>query len=113
MVPLFKLALKYDTWKTKGDDVPLQELLPTMHDEIELVKETEGTLENYKKVSAEILLLRGSETEPLLRDTQDTLNKVLPNSNLVELEGLDHGSAQDYGKPEPIAQELRRFFSVD
>ena len=67
MVPLFKLALKYDAWKIKGDDVPLQELLPTMHDEIELVKETEGTLENYKNVSAEVLLLRGSKTEPLLR----------------------------------------------
>lgn len=110
MVPLFKLALKYDAWKTKGDDVPLQELLPTMHDEIELVKETEGTLENYKNVKSEVLLLRGSETEPLLRDTQDTLNKVLPNSKLIELEGLDHGSAQDYGKPEPIAQELIKFF---
>jgi pimeloyl-ACP methyl ester carboxylesterase len=110
MVPLFELALKYDSWKTKSDDVPLQELLPTMHDEIELVKETEGTLENYKNVSAEVLLLRGSKTEPLLSETQDALNDVLPNSKLVELEGLDHGSAQDYGKPEPIAQELKRFF---
>ena len=57
-----------------------------------------------------MLLLRGSKTEPLLSDTQDTLNEVLPKSNLVELEGLDHGSAQDYGNPEPIAQELKRFF---
>ncbi len=110
LVPIFKLALKLDAWKIKGDDVPLQELLPTLHNELEIVQKTEGTLENYKNVSAEVLLLRGSETEPLLRDTQDTLNKVLPHSNLIELQGLDHGSAQDYGSPEPIAQEIKRFF---
>ncbi len=110
ILPIFKLALKYDKWKVKGDDVPLQELLPTLHDELELVKKTEGTLENYKNISTEVLLLRGSKTEPLLRNTQDTLNEVLPNSKLVELEGLDHGSAQDYGNPKPIAQELKRFF---
>jgi len=110
LVPIFKLALKLDVWKVKGDDVTLQELLPTLHNELEIVQKTEGTLENYKNVSAEVLLLRGSETEPLLRDTQDTLNKVLPHSNLIELQGLDHGSAQDYGNPEPIAQELKRFF---
>lgn len=110
LVPIFKLALKLDSWKVKGDDVTLQELLPTLQNELEVVQQTEGSLENYKNVSAEVLLLRGSETEPLLRDTQNTLNKVLPHSNLIELQGLDHGSAQDYGNPEPIAQELKRFF---
>jgi len=110
LVPIFKLALKLDSWKVKGDDVTLQELLPTLHNELKVVQQTEGSLENYKNVSAEVLLLRGSETEPLLRDTQNTLNKVLPHSNLIELQGLDHGSAQDYGNPEPIAQELKRFF---
>ncbi len=111
LVPIFKLAIKLDAWKVKGDDdVSLQELLPTLHDELELVQKTEGTLRDYKNVSAEVLFLRGSETEPLLRDTQDTLNQVLPHSTLVELKGLDHGSAQDYGKPEPIARELKRFF---
>jgi pimeloyl-ACP methyl ester carboxylesterase len=110
LVPIFKLALKYDARKAKGDDVPLQELLPTLHDELEIVQKTEGTLENYKNVSAEVLLLGGSKTEPMLKETLDALNKILPHSNLIELPGLDHGSAQDYGKPEPIAQEIRKFF---
>jgi hypothetical protein len=55
-------------------------------------------------------LLRGSKTEPLLRDSQEPLNEVLPNSKLIELECLDHGAAQDYGKPEPIAKEIKKFF---
>jgi hypothetical protein len=54
-------------------------------------------------------LLRGSKTEPLLRDSQEPLNEVLPNSKLIELECLDHGAAQDYGKPEPIAKEIKSF----
>ena len=54
-------------WNVKGDDVPLQDLIPTMPNELELVKKTEGTLENYKNVSAEVLLLVGSKTNPFKR----------------------------------------------
>lgn len=111
MVPLFKLALKLDDLKAKGDDVPLRELLPTLYNELEIVQETEGTLEDYKNVKSEVLLLRGSKTESMLKETLDALDKIIPDSTLVELEGLDHGSAQDYGNPEPIAQELKKFFS--
>lgn len=110
MVPFFRFALKAEARKVKGDDVPLQELLPTIHDELELVKKTEGTLEEYKNVSAEVLLLRGTKSKQSFKDTLDALSKTLPHSNRIELEGLDHRSAQDYGKPEIIAQELRRFF---
>ncbi|PKL67653.1 MAG: esterase [Methanobacteriales archaeon HGW-Methanobacteriales-1] len=110
LVPIFKLALKLDARKVKGDDVSLQELLPTLHDELEIVQNTEGTLENYKDVSAEVLLLGGSKTEPMLKETLHALDKLVPHSHLVELEGLNHGSAQDYGNPEPIAQEIKNFF---
>jgi len=34
----------------------------------------------------------------------------LPNVERVELQGLSHGAALDGGKPERVAQELRRFF---
>jgi hypothetical protein len=81
-----------------------------MHNELQLVKNTEGTLPDYEKVSAEVLLLGGSKTPQFLKDSLTALNETIPYSNLVELKGLNHDSAQDYGKPKPIAQELRRFF---
>jgi hypothetical protein len=109
LVPIFKLALKLDAWKVKGDDVSLQELLPILHDELEIVQKTEGTLDNYKNASAEVLLLGGSKKEPMLKETLHALDKIVHHSHLVELEGLDHGSAQDYGNPEPIAQEIKIF----
>ncbi|HSQ01628.1 MAG TPA: hypothetical protein VLM77_00025, partial [Methanobacterium sp.] len=87
-----------------------KDLIPTMQFELQLVQETEGTLENYKNVSSEVLLLGGSKTTPLLKDSLKALNNILPYSNLVELKGLNHDSAQDYGKPKLIVQEIRKFF---
>lgn len=69
-----------------------------------------GRIEDYKDVSAEVLLMIGSKSRDVFKDTLDALEKVLPHSNRIELESLDHGSAQDYGKPVIIAQELKSFF---
>jgi pimeloyl-ACP methyl ester carboxylesterase len=110
LVPLVKLILWMNVKTVKGDDVSYQELIPTLDDELHLVEKTEGTLEDYKNVSARVLLLEGSKTQSLLKESLDALNEVLPHSNLVELKGLNHDSAQDYGKPEPIARELKSFF---
>ncbi len=111
MVPLVKLLLWTNIKTIKGDDVSYQELIPTLDDELHLVEKTEGTLDDYRNVPARVLLLEGSKTQSLLKDSVNALNKVLPHSNLIELKGLNHDSAQDYGKPEPIARELKRFFS--
>jgi pimeloyl-ACP methyl ester carboxylesterase len=112
-VPFVKLVLWRDARNVKGDDVAYQDLVPTLQNELHIVRKTEGTLEDYKDVSAEVLLLGGSKTISLIKDSLIALNEVLPNSNLVELKGLNHDSAQDYGKPKPITQELRIFFSKD
>ena len=110
LVPLVKLILWTNVKTVKGDDVSYHDLIPTLRDELHLVEKTEGTLDDYKNVSAKVLLLEGSKTQSLLKDSVNALNTVLPHSNLIEIKGLNHDSAQDYGKPEPIAQELKRFF---
>lgn len=110
LVPLVKLILWINVKTVKGDDVSYHDLIPTLRDELHLVEKTEGTLDDYKNVSAKVLLLEGSKTQSLLKNSANALNAVLPHSNLIEIKGLNHDSAQDYGKPEPIAQELKRFF---
>lgn len=95
----------------KGDDVQLKDLMPRLDYDTELVNKTEGKLENFKDVSAEVLLLGGSKSALMLKDRLDALSNVLPHVNRIELPGLDHKSAMNSGKPEPIAQELRRFFN--
>jgi hypothetical protein len=94
-----------------GEDVPLRDLLPTIHDEIELVKQTAGTLDDYSALTAEVLpLLRyGSKTDSTFEATAESLERVIPHATRIGLPGLDHRSAQDYGQPDRIAPLLELF----
>lgn len=109
LVPLVKLIFRINQRNVNGDDVPYQDLIPVLGPELHVVEKTEGTIDEYQAVSAKVLLLEGSKTQSLLKDSMTELYNILPCSDLVELKGLNHDSAQDYGKPEPIANEIKRF----
>jgi pimeloyl-ACP methyl ester carboxylesterase len=102
--------LRDDAKNIEGDDVPFQALLPTLHFDYQLVAEANGTLKNFIAVHAEVLLLGGSKSPSYLKHILDALSNVLPNVERAELPGLGHAAATDRGKPERVAQELRRFF---
>jgi pimeloyl-ACP methyl ester carboxylesterase len=89
---------------------PSKRFLPTFHFDNQLVVETKGTLENFKAVRAEVLLLGGSKSPSFLKHTLNALSNILPNVERVELPGLGHAAATDRGKPERVAQELIRYF---
>jgi hypothetical protein len=74
------------------------------------VKSTEGTIEEYRRVGAEVLLLHGSRTDELFTATASALTGVIPRSTSVTMPGLDHGSVQDYGQPDHVAPLLALFF---
>ena len=57
-----------------------------------------------------VLLLGGSKSPPYLKRTLDDLSSVLPNTRRVDFLGVGHLAADNSGKPERVAQELRRFF---
>ncbi len=110
LVMFFKLYYRNESKNVKGDDVSFTVLIPSFHYDYELVREMQGTLENFKTVPAEVLLIGGSKSPYFLKHTLDELNKVLPNVDRVELKGLGHAGSLDSGKPERVAQELRKFF---
>ena len=110
LVRIFTRALRDDVQKVKDDDIPLQLLVPTQHFDYQLLVETEGTIENFKAVKADVLLMEGSKSPFFLKDTIDALCEVLPHAKRRELFGLDHAAPTNSGKPERIALELRRFF---
>ena len=110
LVLFFKLYYRNEEKNIKDDDVSFTILIPSFHYDYELVVEMKGTLENFKAVSGEVLLIGGSKSPYFLKHTLDELNKVLPNVNRVELEGLGHGGSLDSGKPERVAKELKKFF---
>jgi pimeloyl-ACP methyl ester carboxylesterase len=108
------MLLWADARLVKGDDVALRDLIPALKPELDLVKATEGTIDDYKNVTAEVLLLCGAEAPPLFTGTLDALANVLPHATRIELPGVNHGAAQDQGgKPAVIADQLRRFFGTD
>lgn len=107
---IFKTILEIDARTIKGDDIKLKDLLPTFHNDVVLVNETKGTIENFKDVSAEVLLLSGSKTFLFLKNSLDALNEILPHVERVEIQGIDHAASEDKtGKPEIVAQEIKRF----
>jgi pimeloyl-ACP methyl ester carboxylesterase len=108
---LFNIAIKEDDMKIKGDDVPLRTLIPTMHYDAQLVTETKGQLENYKAINTEVLLLGGSKSASYLKSALNSLNNILLHVKRIEFPGLDHLAADNNGKPERVAAELRRFFA--
>jgi hypothetical protein len=110
LAPFLSLGMRVEARRVRGDDVPLQDLLPTIHHEIELVKKTEGTLDDYRGVAADVLLLYGSNTHSMFKVTAKALQSVLQHAMCIELPELDHRSVQDYGKPERIAPLLQVFF---
>jgi hypothetical protein len=111
--PLMCRAILWaDAKRVAGDDASLRDLIIAWKEELNVVKSTEGTLDDYQNVTAEVLLLCGTGAPTLFTGTLDALQSVLPAATRIELPGLNHGGAQDSGgNPGVIADQLRRFFA--
>ena len=97
--------------RPRPGNVAWRELVASLPTELDPVLETEGTLELYRQLDAQVLLMYGSETDPMFVHCAEALHAVLPDSTVLRLPGLNHDSAQTYGKPETIAAALRLFFT--
>ena len=111
MVPLMRLAIRTDKKNPKAGDASLESLIRTVHFDARIVAELAGTLDKFKAVSAEVLLLGGAKSTAYLSAALEALSRVLPNVQRVELSGVGHLAADDTGRPELVAKELRRFFA--
>ncbi len=99
------------------DDVTMRKLAPTLHYDFQLVIEMAETLDRYRAVPVEVLLLSGSKSPAYLKTAVDALAKVLPHARRIEFAGLDHGGSSDRsatnrtGQPDRVASELAGFFA--
>jgi pimeloyl-ACP methyl ester carboxylesterase len=114
---LTSMAMAQEEKKAKAGDVTMRMLAPTLHYDFQLVAEMAETLESFRAVRAEVLLLGGSKSPAYLKIALDALEKVLPHVQRIEFPGLNHGGSSDAsstnrgGKPEEVAHALRRFFA--
>jgi pimeloyl-ACP methyl ester carboxylesterase len=85
-------------------------LVPTMRQDATLVEDASGPLDRYAAVTAETLLLGGERSPAYLTKVLNGLEPVLPRVRRVTLAGVGHVAADNSGRPEAVAAELRKFF---
>ncbi|HLO31882.1 MAG TPA: alpha/beta hydrolase [Anaerolineales bacterium] len=114
---LTTLTMKQEDKKARAHDVTMRMLAPTLHYDFQLVAQMAESLEDFKAIRAEVLLLGGSNSPAWLKSALDALATVLPHAKRIEFPGLDHGGSSDIsstnrsGQPELVASELCRFFA--
>jgi pimeloyl-ACP methyl ester carboxylesterase len=97
-----------------GAYLPMRELAPTLHHDLQLVVEASEVEDDLASVDAEVLLLSGTRSPRYLRAASTRLARLLPRARLVDLPGLDHAASWDRalgGKPDVVAAELSGFLS--
>ncbi len=118
LIPLVKMVMSQEEKNGSGEYLPMKVLAPTLQYDFHVVAEMSGSLESFRTLNTEVFLLGGGKSPAYLKTALDALEQVLPHVTRIELEGLGHGAAWNYdkqrspdGKPELVAQALRRFFA--
>lgn len=111
--PLMNFAINYEAKKDKTDgEVSLKSLISAMPYDIKVVLDAENIIHECKDLAKDALLLSGQRSQHYLQAAPDALAAVLPRARRVAFRGLGHTAADNGGKPEVIAEELRKFFRI-
>lgn len=112
---LTRMMLSVDEKNAQKDEVTMRMLAPTIHYDFHLSVELENKHESFRAIDAEVLLLGTSKSPPYFKIALDTLTKTLPHAKRIDFAGLHHGASGNTnkgGKPERVAEDLRRFFKA-
>jgi pimeloyl-ACP methyl ester carboxylesterase len=112
LVPLVSLGIRADRRARREPGyTPFGDLVPTMQLDAALVEEAAGPLDRYAQLTAETLLLGGERSTAFLKAALNGLEGVVPRVRRVTLPGVGHLAADDNGRPQLVADQLRTFFS--
>jgi pimeloyl-ACP methyl ester carboxylesterase len=113
--PLTRMAMAQEDKRGTDGYVPMRALAPTLHYDFKLVAETSESLERYRAIAADVLLLGGSKSPAYLKRALAALETELPTAARLELRGVGHAAAWNAdrgGEPALVADVLRRFFAA-
>ena len=111
LATLFGFALRRDVEHEDPSEVPLRALIPTMHFDALIVRETTPRVERLRDLEADVLLMTGSRSPAFLRSGVARLLKLIPRAEHVELPGVGHTAADNGAQPRLVAEALRQFFA--
>lgn len=107
--PVFKFMANF--FVEKDGLFELAKVLPTLPREAHEGLKLDSDGRQYAQVSAETLLMAGSESPAFLHKAVRTLGTVLPNSKSVLFPGLDHAVPNE--APDKIVPTLKDFFGSE
>lgn len=108
-----RLTLALERRRTPGRYPPTTELAGALSYDFAIVEQLQD-IDRFSTITADVLLIGGTDSPPFLRTGLDALSRVLPAAERVELAGVGHGAAWNAdrrGRPQTVASALRRFFS--
>jgi pimeloyl-ACP methyl ester carboxylesterase len=92
----------------------MSDLIPTLLFDGQLCVEMEGTLDQYRQLQMEILLLGGNDSPSYLKYAVDQLEQILPNVRRIEFPKIVHsasGNKNCRGKPEIVGDVMINFYT--
>lgn len=111
LVPLLAVGARLQG-DEPADDVSVEALIPTLHYDMQVIREVADTVEDYAAIDAQALLLRGTKSAEYFGVALRKLATVLTHARRIDLPGLGHSGPEDDGAPLVVAQTLRDFFDV-
>ncbi|HEY3803468.1 MAG TPA: alpha/beta hydrolase [Kofleriaceae bacterium] len=107
MRPLASLLLRRE--KPAADRISFRELIPTIRQDIAVVREAMTMTDRFAAIGGDLLLLGGSRSARDLRIGLDGLARRLPRARRVVLPRVGHTAALDEDQPQLVADQLRPF----
>jgi pimeloyl-ACP methyl ester carboxylesterase len=102
-------------WTPPGEYLSPASLAPALRYEGQEITEMSGGLASIGDVRAEVLLLGGSKSSPLIKNALRRVQHAVPHAQRVELPGLKHSASWNQevrGNPGAIAAALIQFFEA-
>jgi pimeloyl-ACP methyl ester carboxylesterase len=92
--------------------VPVEALVPTLHFDLQVIRELADTATDYAAIEARVLLLGGAKSAEYLSLALRKLAEVLPHARSLTLPGVGRSAPEDDGAPLVVARALREFFGA-
>ncbi|WP_037266201.1 alpha/beta fold hydrolase [Kibdelosporangium aridum] len=115
LAPLITAGMNAEQRKPPSEYLTMRTLAPTLRQDYAVVTEASGPADRFAAITADVLLLGGSNSPQYLKDALEVLRKAIPHASFHELVGADHSAASNTdrrGRPEDVAAALIAFFDT-